>query len=1491
MRPRLLRRLLVLPLTLAVTAGVLGTVSPAAATEVTSTNAPRDYVSLVNPWVETDIARYFFFQSASNPFGLVKLRPDSGGQTGGATGYRTTDTYVKGFSHIHEWQFAGVQVMPTSGASVVKTEGETGWQSPVKHDSSEVAQPGYHKVHLDRYGITAELTATDRVGLHRYTYDRAGPSEIIINLGGTLGEAVMKNAEVTRVNDQEIQGFVVQRGGSYADHDVRLYFDIRFDRPFDSLHGWTNGSLVDRGAPVSRVTGKDLGAYARFNHLEAGDAVQMKVGLSLTGIDGARKNLQAEMPGWGFGGVKQAAQARWNEMLGRIDVRGGTHQQQVKFYTDLFHVLCGRGVASDVDGKYIDDTWNHNTVKQIPLDDKGRPRFAMYNYDALWLTQWNLNTVLGLAYPEVYNSFVNSQLQMYRDGGLLPRGPVAGNDSLIMTGSPVTSFISGAWNKGIRGFDADLAYEAMLDAHSVGGLFDKGALEYSSWTGAGGIRDYLNKGYVPYRQGAGLNGGTGMTLEYAFQDWTLAQFARTLNKTGLNVAQFAQVTASSQANTSNYAAARAVDGRPVRSSVGNANQVEWRSAGEPTPWIKLSWPEPKRVHAVVLSDRADPAANVNSGTLTFSDGTSVAVDSIPADGANRVIEFPARTVDWVRFEATGAQGTGVGLNEMEAWDDTDVGQYLLDRSRNWRNVYDEATGFVRPRNADGTWLADFDPLSPSDFVEANSWQSTWFTSHDVMGLANLMGGEAAYADKLNYAFTRSAPANFIGSYGQGYVSYGNQPGLQVAHLFNYVGYPWLTQYWVRQVKEKTFGSISSTDGYGHHDEDQGQMGAISALMAIGLFEVTGAGAQRPVYDITSPIFDEVTIKLNQDYYRGDEFRIVTHNNSAENAYIQRAQLDGKRLDNAWFHHDQLADGGTLELWMGSQPNKSWGVAQLPPSESASAGKHPVYATAIAINGPDVIREPFSSVRLDAVFTPADTTLRRAYWSVTEPDGSPTDKATITQDGVLTVNRRNGEVVVTAVNADSGPRVTARKTITLDLDVNLLRGNASRWPGVRATASSEYSDGYGAAKVHDGVVGSKDSGDWASRGERNPWIQLAWDRPIRADRIVLYDRASDDDVNKGTLSFSDGSTIEVDQVPVNGAAKTITFPMKTFDWVRFQVAGGTGLNPGLSEFEVYAVPSVPEAPTRVAVTEGQGQATVSWNPPQFDGGTPVIGYVVTAYLDDVPVKRVNTEENARQAVISGLEEGSSYRFTVAATNLIGTGPEAEKPVYATAIDVVGPDVITVPDSTTQYTARFTPENTTFQDAAWSVTEPDGSPTDKAVINDDGILTVRRTLGEVVITATNTDGGPLVVGSKRVRLDLDLSLVRENAARWDTATASASSEYNSDYAASRVHDGFGPSSGEWASAGEQNPWVSLAWTGPIQADRIVLYDRPGIDNANGGTLTFSDGSTIQVSAVPTNGDARTVTFEMKTFAWVRFQVQGGSGPNVGLREFEVYARPAA
>ena len=292
--------------------------------------------------VESDRGRFFFFQSASNPFGFVKLRPDTSTNTLWGTGYKPSENEVKGFSHLHDWQLSGVQVMPTTG-DVPKTEGDTGWQSHVDH-TNELAQAGYHRLHLDRYGITAELTTTDRVGMHRYTYDKPGPSEIIINLGGVLGEAEMLGSQVTQDGPRALEGYVDQRGtltdgqyyGQINGQRNRLFFRIEFDTPLTSVH----------------ALGGDDGVYVRFDRLKH---VQMKVALSLTGTDGARRNLQAELPGWNFDAVKRASQKRWNDWLG-----GSTSRRHAPAAGQLLHrpvprALCA-AARSHADGRYLDDT-------------------------------------------------------------------------------------------------------------------------------------------------------------------------------------------------------------------------------------------------------------------------------------------------------------------------------------------------------------------------------------------------------------------------------------------------------------------------------------------------------------------------------------------------------------------------------------------------------------------------------------------------------------------------------------------------------------------------------------------------------------------------------------------------------------------------------------------------------------------------------------------------------------------------------------------------------------------------------------------------------------------------------------------------------------------------------------------------------------------------------------------------------------------------------
>ncbi|HEY4788816.1 MAG TPA: glycoside hydrolase family 92 protein, partial [Bacteroidales bacterium] len=263
------------------------------------------------------------------------------------------------------------------------------------------------------------------------------------------------------------------------------------------------------------------------------DTSLMKVGVSFTSEEGASENLKAEMPGWNFDQVKNNAMEQWNQMLSRILVEGGSEQQQRRFYTDLWHAIQGRRMLNDADGKYADCIGSEKIIRQLPLNENGRPNFNMYNSDAFWGAQWTLNTLWQLVYPEVAEEFCNSFIEYYKNGGLIPRGPSGGNYTFVMTGASSTPFFVGAWQKGIRGFDINLAYEGLKKNHMPGGLMGKAGYEHKTAKG-GGLEYYINNGYVPYPLSDTIYGmhqdGAAITLEDAYQDWCLAQLAKSLGK-------------------------------------------------------------------------------------------------------------------------------------------------------------------------------------------------------------------------------------------------------------------------------------------------------------------------------------------------------------------------------------------------------------------------------------------------------------------------------------------------------------------------------------------------------------------------------------------------------------------------------------------------------------------------------------------------------------------------------------------------------------------------------------------------------------------------------------------------------------------------------------------------------------------------------------------------------------------------------------------------
>jgi putative alpha-1,2-mannosidase len=231
---------------------------------------------------------------------------------------------------------------------------------------------------------------------------------------------------------------------------------------------------------------------------------------------------------------------------------------------------------------------------------------------------------------------------------------------------------------------------------------------------------------------------------------------------------------------------------------------------------------------------------------------------------------------------------------------------------------------------DGSWLPDFEPCGPhaaKGFTEADSAIYTHFVPQDIPGLMRLFGGADKYVAALNRQFELVSTNHFVSKGSRReleWVDYGNQPSTAMAHLFNLAGAPWLSQKWVRAVKEETFGDTTPDGGY-HGDEDQGQMGALGGLMAIGLFDVQGGAAREPEYQLTSPLFDRITIHLDRKYFPGRTFTIVARNNEPKNIYIQSARLNGKQLQQCRIPNAELTKGGKLELTLGPEPNREWGV--------------------------------------------------------------------------------------------------------------------------------------------------------------------------------------------------------------------------------------------------------------------------------------------------------------------------------------------------------------------------------------------------------------------------------------------------------------------------------------------------------------------------------------------------------------------------------------
>ncbi|MGN9815025.1 GH92 family glycosyl hydrolase [Streptomyces sp. SD11] len=481
--------------------------APAAAAQPTS---------LVNPFIGTQNFGNTF-PGASAPFGMVQVSPDTGGQGG----YDYQQDKIHGFSQTH---LSGVgcsvmgelPIMPTTGA--VDSVDPNAYRSTFSHDDED-AEPGYYRVGLKTYDIDAELTATSRTGWQRYTFPSTDRANVLFNTG--KANQKVYSSEVHVVGDRTVEGRV-EAGNFCAGKDKHtVYFTATFDRPFTS-HGAWRGNTPAPGERDAAGEG-DNGAWVTFD-ADADRDVVVKVGLSYTGVEGARKNLTAEtQDSYDFDATRAALHATWERQLDAVRIGGGSAERQRAFYTALYHAQLHPNLAGDVDGRYAGfDGKNHLASG-----------FTPYQNLSLWDTHRPQNQLLQMLEPKVARDVALSVVAIGRDGGWLPRWSLANSETNIMTGDPVTPFLVEAWSKGLLAGHEKEAY-ALLRKNAV-----STPPADSPYNGRAGVDAYQKRGYIPSGLEPGKDcadkGGdndcrhpASATMEYAAADASLALMAKAL---------------------------------------------------------------------------------------------------------------------------------------------------------------------------------------------------------------------------------------------------------------------------------------------------------------------------------------------------------------------------------------------------------------------------------------------------------------------------------------------------------------------------------------------------------------------------------------------------------------------------------------------------------------------------------------------------------------------------------------------------------------------------------------------------------------------------------------------------------------------------------------------------------------------------------------------------------------------------------------------------
>ncbi|MDR0422349.1 MAG: GH92 family glycosyl hydrolase [Proteiniphilum sp.] len=456
------------------------------------------------------------------PFSMVKLSPDNQ-NAGWQAGYDPSFESIGTFSHIHEWTMAGLGTLPVNGPLKTKPGDQSifgkeadAYRSRIDKRSEE-AKIGYYKVTLTDYDITAELTSTTRCSFQRYRYPPRSDSRIMIDLKIPAEYKFdIPEARITRTGPRRIEGYSKQQSRNVwstdAGQDYTLHFVMEFDRDITHFGGWINNETVLE-KEIHAENPEHIGCFVEFDTRQ-NPTVQLRTGISFVDLKGAAKNLEEEITtpfGWNFDAIRHSHRRAWNDILTRIHIRSNDRREKKRFYTALYRSYS-RNTLSDTDGRWRDAD---EEVRQF--DD---PDALALSCDAFWNTFWNLNQLWNLITPEWTSRWVKSQLAMYDAGGWLAKGPAGMEYIPVMVAEHEIPLLVSAWQMGIRDFDAEKVFAAALKMQTTP--------PRHTGNGFAGNRDlssYLEYGYVPADRGRFSN-----TLEYAYDDWTLSQLAKSLGK-------------------------------------------------------------------------------------------------------------------------------------------------------------------------------------------------------------------------------------------------------------------------------------------------------------------------------------------------------------------------------------------------------------------------------------------------------------------------------------------------------------------------------------------------------------------------------------------------------------------------------------------------------------------------------------------------------------------------------------------------------------------------------------------------------------------------------------------------------------------------------------------------------------------------------------------------------------------------------------------------